>query len=150
MRHKIDIYLTKRLKEKGWLDKELAEKSRISQGQISKLKRGKIEKLSAELFYKIYTAFGDSCKSAMKIVYPDLKLKLHPYKPKPRNKFGKFMETLEINRNSIEEIAVKTGISEYRLKELYYRNAALEAHELLLIEKAVNKNPGEMFEEMFG
>lgn len=150
MRHQIDIYLTKRLQEKGWLDKELAEKSGISQGQISKLKRGQIEKLSAELFYKIYTAFGDSCRTAMKTVYPTLELKLHPYKPKARNKFGKFMEKLEYNRNTIEEIAVKTGISEYRLKELYYRRAALEAHELLLIEKAVGKKPGEMFEEVFG
>jgi hypothetical protein len=74
--------------------------------KISKLKRGQIEKLSAELFYKIYTAFGDSCGTAMKTVYPTLELKLHPYKPKARNKFGKFMEKLEYNRNTIEEIAV--------------------------------------------
>lgn len=138
-----------RLLHLKWSDKILVEKSRVSKGQISKLKAGQVERLTAEVFYKIYSAFGDSCAKASKVVYPDLDLKLNKYKPKERNNFGKFMQQFETSKNSIEEISAKTGIDENRLKDLYYRRGALEAHELLLIEKAVGKKQGELFGEVF-
>src|SRR5690606_31531177 len=106
--------------------------------------------LSAKSFYFLYTAFGDSCTEATKIVYPNLNLKLNEYQPKKRNLFGSFMEQFETMVNSIEELSVKTGISENRLKDLYFRKAALEAYEFLLIEKAIGKEPGELFENFYG
>jgi hypothetical protein len=60
------------------------------------------------------------------------------------------MKQYEESVNSIEEIAAKTGIDENRLKDLYFRKAALEAYELLLIEKAIGKKQGELFKEYFG
>lgn len=60
------------------------------------------------------------------------------------------MREYETSANLIEEISAKTGILEGRLSELYFRNGALEASELILIEKAINTKPGELFEELYG
>ncbi|WP_336833520.1 helix-turn-helix transcriptional regulator [Sphingobacterium siyangense] len=150
MNHSIDNYIKDKLQKLGWEDKNLVEKTGLSKGQISKLKNGHVERLTAEVFYKIYKAFGDSCEKATKVVYPDLNLKLDKYISKARNEFGQFMSQFETIKNSTEEIAIKTGIDENRLKDLYYRKAALEAYELLLIEKAIGKKQGELFEEFFG
>lgn len=150
MNHSIDNYIKDKLQKLGWEDKNLVEKTGLSKGQISKLKNGHVERLTAEVFYKIYKAFGDSCEKATKVVYPDLNLKLDKYVQKARNEFGQFMSQFETIKNSTEEIAIKTGIDENRLKDLYYRKAALEAYELLLIEKAVGKKQGELFEKFFG
>lgn len=150
MIHQIDKYITKRLAEHDWQDKILVEKSTISKGQISKLKNGSIEKLSAETFYLLIKAFGDKFSTALTLVYPDLKNnKLKLYKPKDRNTFGLLMRQYETSNNTIEEIAAKTGIQEVRLFELYFRKGGLQAHELLLIEKAIGKDPGELFKELY-
>lgn len=151
MTHQIDKYIIKRLKDLNWQDKELVEKSTISKGQISKLKNGSIEKLSAETFYLLVKAFGDEFAKALTVVYPHLKnYALNPYKPKDRNSFGVIMRKYETSSNTIEEIAAKTGIQEVRLFELYFRKGGLQAHELLLIEKAIGKEAGELFEELYG
>ncbi|ROI10076.1 transcriptional regulator [Chryseobacterium sp. H3056] len=151
MIHKIDKYIVKRLNEFGWQDTDLVIKSTISKGQISKLKNGSIEKLSAETFYLLVKAFGDEFTTAQNIVYPHLKNnKLKQYKPKDRNVFGLLMRQYENSNNTIEEIAAKTGIQEVRLFELYFRKGGLQAHELLLIEEAIGKKPGDLFEELYG
>lgn len=151
MTHQIDKYIIKRLKDLAWQDKDLVIKSTMSKGQISKLKNGSIDKLSAETFYLLVKAFGDELKTAQTIVYPDLKnKKLKPHTPKDRNSFGVLMGKYETSKNTIEEIAAKTGIEEVRLFELYFRKGGLQAHELLLIEKAIGKEAGELFEELYG
>lgn len=150
MKHHIDTYIKSSLSKSIWIDKDLVENIGLSKGQVSKLKNGSVERLTAEVFYRIYTAFGDTCTSAVKVVYPDLNLKLNKYKPKERNTFGKFIQQLETSVNSLEEISVKTGIDENRLKDLYFRRGSLEAYELLLIEKAVGKKQGELFEGFYG
>lgn len=149
MVHKIDYYINTSLDRLKWQDKVLVDTSGISKGQISKLKKGQVERLTAEVFYQIYTAFGDSCSKAAKIVYPGLNLKRENYNSKERNAFGTFMEQFETSTNSIEEISVKTGIDENRLKDLYFRKGSLEAYELVLIEKAIGKKEGELFEKLF-
>lgn len=149
MLHKIDYYIKISLDRLKWQDKVLVDTSGISKGQISKLKKGQVERLTAEVFYQIYTAFGDSCSKATKIVYPDLNLKQENYNSKERNAFGAFMEQFETSINSIEEISIKTGIDENRLKDLYFRKGSLEAYELVLIEKAIGKKEGELFEKLF-
>src|SRR5690606_2131603 len=148
--HSINNYINTRLTELRWLDKTLSEKSRISKGQISKLKNGNIDRLTAEIFYKLYTAFGDSCSRATKMVYPHLNLRLNKYTPETRNTFGKFIQQFEESKNSIEEIAAKTGISETRLRNLYFGKGSPEAFELLLIEKALGLKQGELFERLYG
>ncbi|MBH1959911.1 MAG: transcriptional regulator [Flavobacteriia bacterium] len=151
MTHQIDKYIIKRLGDLNWQDKELVEKSTISKGQISKLKNGSIEKLSAETFYLLVKAFGDEFTTAQTIVYPHLRNnKLKSYKPKDRNTFGLLMRQYETSNNTIEEIAAKTGIEEVRLFELYFRKGGLQAYELLLIEKAIGKEAGDLFEELYG
>lgn len=151
MNHNIDKYITKRIADLNWQDKSLVEKSGLSKGQISKLKNGSIEKLSAETFYLLVTAFKDSFSTAISFTYPNLKdYKLKKYVQKNRNAFGSIMRELEVSVNSIEEISAKTGISEVRLSELYYRKGALEAFELILIEKAVGGKLGELFEKLYG
>lgn len=150
MDHRIDKYILGRLEELGWLDKTLVDKSKISKGQISKLKKGAVDRLSAETFYKIYTAFGDSCSKASKIVYPALDLTLKKYVAPKRSEFGQFMLQYEESKNSPEEVATKTGIDDDRIKEIYFRRGALEAYELLFIEKAVGKKQGTLFEGFFG
>lgn len=150
MNHCVDKYISKRLKELKWPDKTLVEKSGISKGQISKLKNGTVERLTAEIFYRIYTTFKDSCSKASKIVYPTLDLTLNKYVTPQRSDFGQFMLRFEKIENSIEEISGKTGINDNRIKEIYFRKGAPEAHEFLLIEKAIGKEPGELFEEYYG
>jgi len=145
--HKMGAYITTRLKDLGWLDKDLVAGSGISKGHISKLKNKTGEKLTAFAFYSIYKAFGDTCSDAAKQVYPDLNLSLDSYTPKKRNEFGAFMLQFEESKNSPEEVAAKTGIDENRIKDIYFRKGAAVAYELLLIEKAVGKELGELFEK---
>ncbi len=149
-KHNIDQYIKMKLKEYGWENQELADRSGISKGEISKLKNGLRDALSSKIFYQIYTAFDDSCKKAINIVYPDLNLTPNKIIEKKRNSFGKYMSAYEEIKNSIEIISEKTGIALQRLKDLYYRTGAPEAYELLLIEKAIEKKPGEVFEELYG
>lgn len=151
MTHHIDNYILKRLDELAWQDKELAEKSIISKGQISKLKNSSIEKLSAETFYLVVGAFGDKFSTAISLIYPRLKdHTLNKYQQKSRNVFGVLMSKYETSINSIEEVSAKTGITEVRLHELYFRKGGLQAYELILTEKAINKEAGELFEEFYG
>lgn len=151
MTHHIDKYILEKLKALSWPDKVLAERSTLSKGQISKLKNGSVDKLSALAFYLIVKAFEDKFSVAIKIIFPDLrKIKLKSYKPRERNTFGLLMSKYERSDNTIEEIAAKTGITEVRLFELYFRNGSLQAYELILIEQAIGKKPGELFEELYG
>lgn len=149
MNHNISKYIIDKLIELKWQDQKLSEISKISKPQISKLKNGGVVRLSAQTFYSIIKAFGDTVGKATKTIYPDQKFTLHKYNSKPRNRFGRLMLDYEMSKNSLEEISAKTGIKETRLNELYYRKGAPDAYELILIEKALDKNPGEIFESFF-
>ncbi len=150
MIHKIDKYIIRGLNQHNWQDKILVDKSGISKGQISKLKNGMIEKLSAETFYLLVNAFQDDFAIAIPLVYPSLKnYNLRKHNHKKRNTFGSMMYHYEQSKNTLEEIAAKTGISETRLSELYYRKGALEAYELIIIEKALGLKEGELFKKLY-
>jgi len=149
MNHNISKYINDKLIELKWQDQKLSKISSISKPQISKLKNGGVMRLSAQTFYLIVKAFGDSVSNATKTIYPDQKFTLHKYSAKPRNKLGNLILDYELSKNSLEEVSAKTGITEIRLNELYYRKGAPDAYELLLIEKALDKNPGEIFEKLF-
>jgi len=148
-KHLIAEYITIRLEELSWKIGDLCHHSKISQGEISKILSGSRKGLKAKNLYNIYKAFGDSCETARQIVYPNLDLNLKEYHVRDRNSFGKLMHNYEQVKNSIEEISVRTGISENRISNLYYRNAAIEGFELILIEKAIGMEPGELFDIYF-
>lgn len=150
MDHKINKYIIDKLEELDWKDKELTKRSKISQGQISKLKKGLVKRLSAQTFYLITKLFNDTVSNSAKIVYPNQKFILKKWIPKERNAFGNLMRGHEISKNSLEEISSKTGIKEARLHDLYFRKGALDAYELILIEKALGKKAGELFELLYG
>lgn len=149
IKHNISRYITEKLSEKKMQDRLLADKSGISRGQISKLKNGYVDRLSAETFYLIVTAFDDKIDKATKIIYPSLNLNLKKERNKTRNSFGKVMLQFETKINTLEQIALKTGISETRLTELYYRKGSPEAYELILIERAVGVKSGVIFEKLY-
>lgn len=149
MNHKIHIYIAQKTQEFNWKDNQLAMKSGISPGQISKLKNENITKLYAQTFYNIVKAFDDNFENAIKIVFNIKEIKLKKYIPKKRNSFGNIMKEYEKENNVIDEISAKTGIELIRLNELYFRNGSLEAYELLLIEKAIGLKYGILFEKIF-
>ena len=149
MTHKIEIYIKNKLQELNLKDKQLADLSGISPGQISKLKNGQVSKLSAQAFYTIVTAFNDTLENAIKIVYDVNKIKLNQYIQKERNPFGTLMLQFENSKNSLQEISQRTGIKETRLTEAYYRNGSLDAYEILLIEKVIGLKTGDLFKKMF-
>lgn len=142
-------YIINRLNSLNWTIKDLSKQSKISQGELSKILNRTRKGLKAKTFYNIYSAFGDSCSIAANFVFPNLDLNLKIYRPKKRNEFGTFMQRYETSINTIEEISIKTGINENRTKDLYFRKGSLEAYELILIEKAVEKKKGELFNELF-
>lgn len=149
VKHNIGSYITEKLAELKMQDKILVDKSGISKGQISKLKSGSVERLSAETFYLIVKAFDDKIDKAVKVIYPSLNLDLNKEKTKTRNSFGKLMLQFETKINTLEQIAVRTGISTIRLTELYYRKGSPEAYELILIEKAIGVKSGVIFEQLY-
>lgn len=142
-------YIGRMLKQLGWDEQNLVEKAIISQSELSKLKNEGREGLTPKKFYKLYKGFGDTCINAAKAVYPELDLTLNEYLSEQRSPFGQYMATHEVIKNSIDVIAVKTGISLSRLKEMYFKTGAPKSYELLLIEKAIGKKTGEVFEELY-
>jgi len=150
-KHKVPEYIHLRMEKLGWSeDKFLAERSGISTAEISRLKKGERDSLSPNTFIRLTSAFGDTIEEATTDIYPDLDLSLAVYNPRKRNEFGGFMIQFERSENTPEEVAAKTGIPLSRIKEIYFRTGSPEAYELLLIEKAIGKNSGELFEGFYG
>lgn len=148
--HKIGDYIDIKMDELGLTEEEIAIKMNMSQSQINKLRNGKVNKLNALTFYKIVTVFGGDFKEAIRIVFPNFqKVKLKKVPQKKRNPFGTFMLKFEKVTNTPKVISIKTGIPEIRILDLFFRKGSLEAFELLLIEKAIDKKPGELFMSYF-
>lgn len=146
-KHHAYKYIEEKLKRLNLTEAFLFDKKIVSRSELVKLKNEEREGLTFKKFYKLYKGFGDTTLNAASIVYPDLDLTLGEYTPPKRNDFGEFMSQFESNENSPEEIAAKTGIPLPRIKQIYFRTGSPEAYELLLIEKAVSKNSGELFEK---
>ena len=146
-KHYAYAYIEQKLKELNISEQFLFDKSIISRSEFIKLKNGEREGLTYKKFYKLYKGFDDTAINAATVIYPDLDLTLAKYTPPQRNEFGSLMNQFEKSENSPEEIAAKTGIPLSRIKQIYFRTGSPEAYELLLIEKAVGKNLGELFEK---
>lgn len=147
---KFAIYLKEKKIQFGLTNEECGKKCGISAGEISKIINEKRQSIRAKTYYAIIQGFGDSFEIATNKIFGKNSFKLADYKKKKRNDFGTFMLQYEITENSIEEISYKTGLSETRLSELYFGRGSLEAFELILIEKAIGKNIGELFKLFYG
>lgn len=134
----------------GISNEKLGLRTGVLSGEISKIIKKDRKTISAHNFYKIIVNSGDSIANAITSIYPHPDLTLKAYLPKSRTSFGEFMRQEIEGPNHFEEIAGKTGIEESRLREIYFRTGSPEPYELLLIEKAVGKKTGELFEMYFG
>ncbi|NGM65428.1 hypothetical protein [Sphingobacterium sp. SGR-19] len=56
-------------------------------------------------------------------------------------------EKTDSGGNTFEVIQAKREICKQRLTDLYFNTSAPEPYEMLLIEKAIGKNPGELMKE---
>lgn len=143
-------YIVSKKKELGLTNEGLATECKISSGEISKLITMERKNISPKTFYLISKGVKDSFLNTFNSVYKGYKFSLKNHVPQNRNEFGNIMSKYENQINCIEEIAAKTGISLSRLKNLYYKDSSISIEELILIEKAIDKRPGELFEELYG
>ncbi|MEJ5053911.1 hypothetical protein [Sphingobacterium sp. MYb382] len=162
---KIDLdnfsaYVVSRKVLLGLSNEKLAKKVNISKGEISKIITKKRKGVSLHSFYLIAVNTGDTIENARDSVYAHRNFNLTQIKADKKdmssiNKFGSYMkENFETDsveyipgKNSLEIISMKTGITEKRLKDMYFKTGAPEPYEFLLIEKAVGKKPGEMMKD---
>lgn len=141
----------------GASNRVLAQKTGVSHGEISKIITEDRKSVSLHAFYNIAVNSGDTVEKARDAVYPHRSFELSKITParkskKSRTNFGQYMkdhyETKIIDiaddKNSFENILARTGIPEQRLKDIYFNTGAPEPYEVLLIEKAVGKAPGEL------
>ncbi len=144
----------------GLSNKEFGEKVGLSEGEISKIINRKRLSVSLHSFYAISVKTGDTIEQTRDFVYPHRNFDLKIIKDqidtnRTRKGFGIFMQdNYETDtkdnvqgKNAFEIILAKTGISKQRLTDIYFGTGAPEPYELLLIEKAVGKNTGEMMKE---
>ncbi|SKC11140.1 hypothetical protein SAMN05660841_04308 [Sphingobacterium nematocida] len=154
------IYVLSRKQHLGLSNEAFGKTVNISKGEISKIITKKRQGVSLHSFYNIAINSGDTIENARKSVYPHRNFNLKKVKTdkkdtNSRNKFGSYMkENFETDgveyipsKNSFDIIQQKTGITEKRLKEIYFKTGAPEPYEFLLIEKAVGKKAGEMMKE---
>ncbi|WP_134091333.1 hypothetical protein [Olivibacter sp. XZL3] len=154
------------LMSKDISDIVIYSKTNIAPSDLSKLKSGRTKRLAAIKLYLISLAVGDSISDTIKAVYPDLDLipsdeqkRYYSDITKNRTELGKYLANYERVENTKEDISTKTGIEVVRLKYLTEntddhslqkkRNPVLQAFELILIEKALEKERGEIFKHLF-
>ncbi|MBA0215582.1 helix-turn-helix domain-containing protein [Pectobacterium brasiliense] len=65
MKMDLSIMITNLIKEKGWTQKEAAEKLGISQSRVSELKNAKIELFTIDAMFDILDALGFRAKMSM-------------------------------------------------------------------------------------
>lgn len=141
-------YVESRKLESGLAMESFAEKVNVSKGEISKIIGKKRKSVSLHSFYNIAVNSGDTIENVTNTVYTHRSLELKKdYKLEKRTNFGLLMRELFEGENTFEMIQAKTEISKQRLTDLYFNTSAPEPYEMLLIEKAVGKNPGELMKE---
>ena len=65
MKMDLSIMITNLIKEKGWTQKEAAEKLDISQSRVSELKNAKIELFTIDAMFDMLDALGFRAKMSM-------------------------------------------------------------------------------------
>ena len=130
---------------------EIYAKTGIPTVELSKLRSGRITRLSAKKLYFISLAAGKDIGDTLKEVFPTLAIAdTKPVKSnsKKYTEIGNYLNSIE--RDTIEAISRKTSITVSRLRDLKTKsNVIALAEELYSIELATNKNPGDLYKMMF-
>ncbi|MEI7210175.1 helix-turn-helix transcriptional regulator [Pectobacterium carotovorum] len=69
MKMDLSIMITNLIKEKGWTQKEAAEKLGINQSRVSELKNAKIELFTIDAMFDMLDALGFRAKMSMPSLY---------------------------------------------------------------------------------
>lgn len=132
----------------GLSNDAFAKLTDVSGGDISKIINKKKKSVSLHSFYKIAVLSSDTIENVRDAVYTKRNLELATdYKLEERTNFGTFMRDEVEGDNTFDIIMCKTGIEKQRLIDIYYNTGAPEPFELLLIEKATGRKPGELMEK---
>lgn len=117
--------------------------------ELSQLRKGSIKSIGAQKLFSIAKAGGIDIKEMLENVYPHLKLRTEVSRPKITefNDLKGFFEFIE--GDAIQEIADKTGLTPYRLKNIKNNKVNPLAHELYLIELATKVKPGTLFNILY-
>ncbi len=129
---------------------DIYAKTNIPTYDLSRLRSGEILTIPAARLYLISLATRDPIGVVLKKVYPDLSLKTkqNPIEKHALNPVGEIFRLIE--GHTIEKIAFKTGLELKRLRDLARKpTAVITAHELYLIEMAIDTDPGILFENLF-
>lgn len=141
-------YVKARKQELNLPNEEFGKITKVSGGEISKITSKNKKGVSIHSFYNIAVGSGDSIENARDAVYVYRNLTLaEGYELEKRTNFGTLMHELFEGENTFEIIQLKTEINKQRLTDLYFNTSAPEPYEMLLIEKAVGKNAGELMKE---
>lgn len=141
-------YVQSRKTLSGLSNRAFGEATNVSGGEISRIINKNRKSVSLHSFYNIAVNTGDTIKNATNAVYTHRSLELKTsYTLEKRTNFGLLMHELFEGENTFEIIQAKTGIGKQRLTDLYFNTSAPEPYEMLLIEKAIGKNPGELMKE---
>lgn len=134
---------------------EICSKTGLSKSDLSKLSSGITSRLTADKFYLINKAVESDLEDMLLKVFPKVEL-VSDWKKNIKNKKQEKTSTplgffLLKEENSRAIISAKTGITIDRLRDLSNKpNSELLAVEVYLIEMALKKVPGTIFEELFG
>ncbi|NVM66896.1 transcriptional regulator with XRE-family HTH domain [Mucilaginibacter sp. SG538B] len=132
---------------------DVTVKTNIPSYEISRIRNGEIVAINADKFYLISLAINISIDIFLKRAYSNLKLVNEGVITRLPNStdvtsLGAILKPYE--DNSLKGISLKTGIALQRLKDLSKKKTAIVlAHELILIEMALGKTPGDLFKELF-
>jgi hypothetical protein len=142
-------YLTKKEKDSV----EISEITGIPINSVRKMRSGETRAIPAIELYKISLFTKDSINQVLKEVYPNLKLDsidkiVSPKIKTDSTELGKVIFSLE--DYDLNNLAYKTGIGRGRLLRLTKLDSSkIQSHELYLIELASDKEPGELFANLF-
>lgn len=148
----LGVYLTN--KNIGNVD--IFAKTCIPTNDLSRMRNGDTLSISAERLFLISLVSGDPIKEVLLKIFPELKLKktdkpiLNEQKAQKLTTFGKLVKDSE--DFTLAVISHRTGLGYRRLYNLSTFSATatvLQSHELLLVEMALDKEPGELFTALY-
>lgn len=122
----------------------------MTKGEISKITNQQRKSVSVHSFHKISIYSGDIIENVIKAVYTHRNLELKTGEEiEKRSNFGIFMrDEVEVQgQNMFDYILNKTGIDKKRLTDIYYNGGTPEPYELILIEKATERETGELIKK---
>ncbi|MNK09300.1 hypothetical protein D3C87_272580 [compost metagenome] len=143
-------YVLARKAESGLAIENFAKMVDMTKGEISKITNQQRKSVSVHSFYKVAIHSGDIIENVIKAVYTHRNLELKTGEEiEKRTNFGIFMRNeVEVQgQNMFDYILNKTGIDKKRLTDVYYNGGTPEPYELILIEKATGRKPGELMEK---